>query len=289
MNYQHHVPLGYGFMPSPPRLPPAFRSGTNEVRMNFVGATDMGDTYNRTDQSTSHGSQPLQPFHHQAYGSPNAPALGARPYHQRLSNMNSPVTPPRYSSRDVSQPLNGSSTNEEQHQLPQPPYRRSPYRERHFVNNRTNDTFERRSTIGTNSQNPRAETSHSSRNSNRRSFDRYQFDIPRSSTSSDAEEAAARAPPSSRARHRPREVRPRFFGHSQHADPNLVTSRQLQELKDSLPRRLPSELSETTSKLCDICQMDYSSEHVKAVEGAEVAIELPCGHCFGEFCIFEWV
>jgi hypothetical protein len=108
-------------------------------------------------------------------------------------------------------------------------------------------------------------------------------------TSSDAEEAAARVPPSFRSRRLPREPRLRFSSHVQHQDPNQATSRQLQELKEKLPRRLPSELAEGISHTCDICAKDYSSTHVQACESDEVAIQLSCGHYFGEFCIFEWV
>ena len=94
-------------------------------------------------------------------------------------------------------------------------------------------------------------------------------------------------------RHRARE-RPRFHSshhhhHHQHFDPNNATPRQIQDLKDKLPRRLPSELADEASKICDICQKDYSLVHVQPTEEDEVAIELPCGHVFGEFCIFQWV
>jgi hypothetical protein len=127
----------------------------------------------------------------------------------------------------------------------------------------------------------------SPRTSNRRNFESYSIDLSHSSTSSDAEEAAARAPPSNRIRHQP--VRPRFRGQRPHFDPNIATPQQIQELKDKLPRRLPSELSDETSRACDICQKDYSSTQVQPAEEEEIAIELSCGHVFGEFCIFQWV
>lgn len=76
--------------------------------------------------------------------------------------------------------------------------------------------------------------------------------------------------------------------HHPHFDPNIATPRQIQELKDKLPRHLPSELPKETSTTCDICQKDYSPKHVQPAEEEEVAIELPCGHVFGEFCIFQW-
>lgn len=114
-------------------------------------------------------------------------------------------------------------------------------------------------------------------------------DVSRALTSPDAEEAAARVPQSYRNRRLPREPRMRYSNPAQFHDPNLATSRQVEELKDKLSRRLPCELPEGTSKTCDICAKDYSSTQVQPCEENEVAIELPCGHCFGEFCIFEWV
>ncbi|KAF2622602.1 hypothetical protein BU25DRAFT_206720 [Macroventuria anomochaeta] len=136
-------------------------------------------------------------------------------------------------------------------------------------------------------QGRRSDRSSSPRTSARRSFDRYSGDLPLSSTSSDVEEAAARSPPSNRIRHRPRESRPRFF--SQHHDPNVITDRQIQELKTSLPRFLLGGLPEDTSPTCDICAKDYSAKHVQPSEEDEVAVKLPCGHSFGEFCIGQWV
>ncbi|EUC28351.1 hypothetical protein COCCADRAFT_109373 [Bipolaris zeicola 26-R-13] len=135
----------------------------------------------------------------------------------------------------------------------------------------------------------RSDRSISPRTSNRRSFERYSVDLSPSSTSSDAEEAAARAPPPNRLRTRTRDVRPRFTGYRPHIDPNIATPRQIQELKDGLPRRLPSELPDDASKCCDICQKDYSASHVLPTEDEEIAVVLSCGHTFGEFCIFQWL
>lgn len=121
----------------------------------------------------------------------------------------------------------------------------------------------------------------------RRNYDSFIYDVSRATTSSDAEEAAARVPPQFRARRVHREPRPRF-GHGQQHDPGVATDEQIKALKNKLARRLPNELAEGTSTMCDICAKDYSSTHVQASEDDEIAIELPCGHCFGEFCIFEW-
>lgn len=123
----------------------------------------------------------------------------------------------------------------------------------------------------------------------RRTYDSFIQDMSRSINSSEAEEAAPRLPPSFRTRRLPREHRMRHSIHSQPHDPNLANSRQIQALKDKLPRRLLGQLPEGTSPTCDICAKDYSSTSVQACEEAEIAIELPCGHYFGEFCIFEWV
>jgi hypothetical protein len=115
-------------------------------------------------------------------------------------------------------------------------------------------------------------------------------DAPRAMLSPNGEEANVRGPSSHRHRRLPRDARMRYSGGSaQYNDPNIVTSRQIQELKDKLPRRLPCELPEGTSNTCDICAKDYSNTCVPPCAEDEVAIELSCGHCFGEFCIFEWV
>jgi hypothetical protein len=287
----YYPPLhsSYQYLHTPPRLPPAFRNGTNEVRMNFGGIPNTGDTLSSADQPMLHGSQPVPPLYYQGYGGPtNAAMMAARSYARRQHYpMMDPGLPPRYLDREPLQSAGAASPEQAHHN--NFPYRRAAAHEHHQSGNRTHDSPERRPTIGPNSQGRRSDRSSSPRTSNRRSFDRYQFDLLQSSTSSDAEEAAARAPPFSRARHRPREVRARFVGQHPHIDPNNATLRQIQDLKDRLPRRLPKELCEKTSKACDICQKDYSTVHVKAAEEAEVAIELPCGHCFGEFCIFEWV
>ncbi|KAL5118180.1 Ubiquitin-protein ligase [Pleosporales sp. CAS-2024a] len=122
----------------------------------------------------------------------------------------------------------------------------------------------------------------------RRPYDSFIHEMSRSMGSSEADEAASRIPPSYRARRIPREHRMRQPTHSQHQDGNLATSRQIQELKDKLPRRLGCQLPEGASQTCDICAKEYSSTRVPPSEDDEIAIELPCGHWFGEFCIFEW-
>ncbi|KAL6710714.1 Ubiquitin-protein ligase [Coniothyrium glycines] len=291
MYYQHHASNTYGFLPTQPRLPPAFRGGTNEARMNFEGVANTADPFYRADQSTLHGSQPLQPMNNQAYAVPTNTMMGLRSHEQRRQRfpmMSAPGSPPQYMNRDGPPPSSDATGSQDHSQPMYSPHRRFSYREHQSSIHRAHDVSERRSVASLEHSGGHPGRSSSPRSSNRRSFDRYQFDLSQSSTSSDADEAAARVPPSSRIRVRPREVRPRFYGQHQHVDPNIATPRQIQELKARLPRRLPSELSEETSKACDICQKDYSTVHVKAIEEEEIAIELPCGHVFGEFCIFEW-
>lgn len=135
-------------------------------------------------------------------------------------------------------------------------------------------------------QTRRPDRSSSPRTSTRRNFNRYSADLSQSSTSSDVEEAAARSPPSDRIRHQSRESRLRFF--RQVYDPNVTTDSQLQILRASLPKFLLGELPKDTSATCDICAKDYSATHVQPSEEEEIALKLPCGHTFGEFCIAQW-
>ncbi|KAJ4991099.1 c3h4 type zinc finger protein [Stagonosporopsis vannaccii] len=132
----------------------------------------------------------------------------------------------------------------------------------------------------------RPDRSSSPRTSTRRSYNRYSADLSLSSTSSDVEEAAARSPPSDRLRHQSRESRLRFF--RQAYDPNVTTEIQIQALKANLPKLLLGDLPKDTSPTCDICAKDYSAIHVQPSEEEEVALTLPCGHNFGEFCISQW-
>lgn len=136
-------------------------------------------------------------------------------------------------------------------------------------------------------QTRRSDRSSSPRASARRSFNRYSADLSHSGTSSDVEEAAARSPPFNRARHQRTDSRSRLL--RQAYDPRIITGSQLQQLTASLPRLLRDELPDDTSPTCDICAKDYSAVPVQPSEEEEVAVKLPCGHCFGESCITEWV
>ncbi|CAO2651144.1 Nn.00g094410.m01.CDS01 [Neocucurbitaria sp. VM-36] len=277
----------YPYLPTHPRPPPAFRNGSNYARTDPSGLPEAGDMYSRTEHPLLRGPQPFFPSFPIGYEAPLSPPTGPSTYSRRQHySMMGLNTPPRYFGQDPGRAPNGGTLDPPRHT--QSAGRRAPPQEPYQPSSRPHDTAERRSSLFLATQGRRSDRSVSPRTSNRRSFDRYSFDLSQSSTSSDAEEAAARAPPSNRMRHRPREVRPRFMGHHQQFDPNIATPRQIQELKDKLPRRLPCELSEETSKCCDICQKDYSTTHVKPIEDEEVAVELACGHVFGEFCIFQW-
>ncbi|KAF2792415.1 hypothetical protein K505DRAFT_362942 [Melanomma pulvis-pyrius CBS 109.77] len=136
----------------------------------------------------------------------------------------------------------------------------------------------------------RSDRSVSPRTSHRRSFDRYATDLPHSSGSSDAEEVAARARVHRvrQQRHRAMLPGPEVRRTYVSVDSNSPTPAQMQALKDKLRHFLPSELPEGSSALCDICQKDYSAKHVLPTEEDEVAIQLPCKHVFGEYCIHKW-
>ncbi|KAF1851828.1 uncharacterized protein K460DRAFT_273535 [Cucurbitaria berberidis CBS 394.84] len=283
----YYPPRMYPFLPAHPRPPPAFRNGSNYPRVDLGGPPDAGDLYSRPEHPLLRGPQPFFPSYPTGYEAPLSPPTGQTPFprRQHYSTMG-PGPPPHYFGQEPVRGPNGGPPDLPRHV--QSPNRRAPQQEPYQPNSRPYNTTERRSSLFLTAQGRRSDRSISPRTSNRRSFDRYSFDMPQSSTSSDAEEAAARAPPSNRMRHRPREVRPRFMGHHQHFDPNIATPRQIQDLKDKLPRRLPGNLPEETSKSCDICQKDYSRTQVQLSEEEEVAVELPCGHVFGEFCIFQW-
>ncbi|KAF2829784.1 hypothetical protein CC86DRAFT_379298 [Ophiobolus disseminans] len=86
---------------------------------------------------------------------------------------------------------------------------------------------------------------------------------------------------------------PRIYPRQPSAPPpahnsNPAISRQIEELRSQVKRLLPTNLPEKTCIVCDICAKDYSLVDVYPSEEGEIAIQLPCGHYFGEWCIFEW-
>lgn len=157
---------------------------------------------------------------------------------------------------------------------------------RHSLSRRIEEA-EQRALRNPSAQARRSDRSSSPRTSARRSYNRYSADLSQSSISSDIEEAAARSPPGNRIRHQRTDSRPRFI--RQTYDPRIITSGQLQQLKAGLPKLLKGDLPKETTPACDICAKDYSAISVQPSEEEEVAIKLPCGHCFGEYCIAQWV
>jgi hypothetical protein len=277
---QHYHPHMYPYQfPGPLRPPPNFWNDADLLRAN------MG-FYDTSDRMQGH--QPFMPprtpsYIHQAPGQSDTEPLQ---YARRRLNHAMNIGPVAQDSF-----AEGVRVPQEGYQNPPPGFLRPPHQE-HHQSNQTPDFQRQRPWMPTEVQGRRSDRSNVTRTSNnRRSFARYSVDLSQSSTSSDAEEAAARAPPVNRMRHRPREVpgRPRFSAHRPHFDPNIAIPRQIQELKDGLQRRLPSELLDEASNACDICQKDYSTTRVAPTEEHEIAVVLSCGHAFGEFCIFEWV
>ncbi|KAF1829460.1 hypothetical protein BDW02DRAFT_509878 [Decorospora gaudefroyi] len=280
--HQHYHPHLYPYQfPGPPRPPPAFWNEPDQVHLD-ISFRDTGDGM----QGHHPFLPPRTPIHsHQGAGLTN-PAQS--PYARRRYDHRMTGSPGMHTIH--SEGVRGSENTQE----PPPGIRPQDFRRlrpEHVQPNQQarNNVPGQHQWVLPEAQGRRSDRSISPRTStNRRNFDRYSIDLSHSSTSSDAEEAAARAPPLNRVRFRPREVRPRFSSHRQHFDPNIATPRQIQELKDSLPRRLPSELAEAASKACEICQKDYSTARVAPGEEQENAVVLACGHSFGEFCIFQW-
>jgi hypothetical protein len=297
----HHVPPGYypsyssmyQYQPTPPApLPrrPAFSPnrpvGARPDTNGLHGTDNMSPLSGHTTMGGVAGSHSPYP---QGYETTSAPTNSPTPYvwQQQYAAMH--LQPPaRYvgGHEFVPAPLSSSADGSRQFL---PVIRRSSQQETRQQSNRSSEYTERRTSRLANVQNRRPDGYVSSSTSARRSYDRFSHDLSQSITSSDAEEAASRIPPPFRARRLPREPRLRFLSHAQHHDPNIATSRQVSELKDKLPRCLLGELPEGVSSTCDICDKDYSSTHVAPGEDEEVAIELPCGHRFGEYCIFQWV
>ncbi|KAH7398920.1 hypothetical protein DE146DRAFT_512056 [Phaeosphaeria sp. MPI-PUGE-AT-0046c] len=278
-------------VPRPPVFSPDRPTGGPADMTGFVGSGNLPPLPNYPVMR----SGPMSPMPYpQTYGGNYAPTNPApspmRPHQYRAIDSQPPV---RYSGgQDFEATLRQNQERSRQY-LPvtRRPSQQGPRSHNSgsssHTSNRSYDLAERRA-ARLNAQGRFPEGNVSPPTSGRRNYDSFIHDVSRATTSSDAEEAAARIPPQFRGRRwPPREPRLRF-GHAQLQDPNVATDEQIKDLKHNLPRRLPSELVNGTSSMCDICAKDYSSAHVKASEEQEIAIELPCGHCFGEFCIFEW-
>ncbi|KAJ8113206.1 hypothetical protein OPT61_g4608 [Boeremia exigua] len=280
---QLYPPPTFSFPSHQPRPPPAIRNGHVDAFMN----SPRSDRDMYREASANYGSYYTDSHGHIPHSMPPQPAAPADspssgPFdgnlfvHARGSggiehhSIQTLPLHPRY-----------SGTNH--FQRPEQNQRR--HADRHAATRHV-EHAEPRTPRNLNAQTRRPDRSSSPRTSTRRSFNRYSADLSLSSTSSDVEEAAARSPPSDRIRHQPRESRLRFF--RQVYDPNVTTDSQLQALKASLPKLLPGDLNEETSPACDICAKDYSATHVQPSEEEEVALKLPCGHTFGEFCISQW-
>ena len=285
-DYYFPPPSGrYPYQPAPPRPPGYFRSRPGGVPPDMNELPGVGDLFGPPiDHPMMRGVPGFSPPPYpQGYGTtPAAPFVQQQNYAVTSLHRPAPypngqnfVPAPVRESPERRRPFSGRN-------------RRASQQESHRPNNRSNDHAERRAFRNLDILSRHEEGSLSPPSSMRRSFDRFSLDLPPSSTSSDAEEAAARVPPSSRARNVTM-GHYRSYAHPQLYDPNNAISRQMQEFKNKLPRRLPNELPRQTSNTCDICAKDYSVVHVQPCEEDEVAIELPCGHCFGEFCIFQWV
>jgi hypothetical protein len=300
----HHRPPGHypsypgvypHLLPQPPvpRQPAFSPNRPAGARPELAGLVATGNIHNLPSHPLMPGLTASPPLYPQGYEMSFAPANTVGPSLRHYQYTSLDQQPPLISGGHDFEPP--ARQGPDRHRPYHPLGRRSSQqgsRQHHGNSNSANrpyDHAERRASRLVNTQGRLPDSNASSQTSGRRTYDSFIHDISRAMTSSDAEEAAARVPPSFRARRLPREPRLRFSSHGAHQDPNLATPRQIQELKDKLPRRLPSELPKGTSNTCDICAKDYASTHVQPCESDEIAIELPCGHCFGEFCIFEWV
>jgi hypothetical protein len=65
-------------------------------------------------------------------------------------------------------------------------------------------------------------------------------------------------------------------------------SNYAQTIAGDLKLILRNELPDESSMTCDICNKNYSSLDVNPSSDKEVAIQLPCGHIFGQYCTNEW-
>jgi hypothetical protein len=286
----HYPQSMFGYPLHPPRLPPAIRTGHVDELLDL----SCHDLYR--GESTSHGTP-----HTRSQGLPPS-ATGRcpawRPSQPAAMTANTPIL--SYERDQSMREPGGSNDGIQQsqqtypsqprppasNQLPQLQQTPQPQPTRTGVIRHDGHT-EVRNSRHHSVQMRRPNRSSSPRAASRRNFDHYSGDMTASSTSSDAEEAAARSPPANRIRYARREGRPHY--HSPVLDPLVILNRQIKGLKDSLEKYTIGELPEVTSQTCDICAKDYSATTVQPSEDEELAVMLPCGHVFGEFCIDQWV
>jgi hypothetical protein len=250
----------------------------------------------RTDMPGSHGmgNSPYLPARPTLQSAPFPPTpfattFESSPYRQQ-NRASLPLQPlPRYSGGyDQNSTPYYSPSADHYRQLP-PAHERSFQQSSRQFGIRSHDRAERRASRSSNVQRHGPDGNASPSTSMRRNYDRFSHDLSLAYTSSNAEEAASRIPPSSRARHLPRDPELRLLSPAHRHNPNIVTSRHISEFKAKLPRVLLGDLPEGASSSCDICDKEYCSTHVVPSEDAEIAVELVCGHRFGEWCISQWV
>lgn len=268
-------------MPQCPPLSPPL-----QTPQNFTPAQNHSNTlYNAQAQyppfstTSVHDTVPMQ---HLLHGPPSLPHTGySRGPTFLPTNQYAQV--PRYGGQNPSQLSDagayGRARTASLHQ------RRQSQQDTH---NRNFSSSDHRGPLGANITGRRSDRSISPRTSAaRRGYERFYHGSSQVTTSFDAGVGGARLPPVSRIRQR--QQRPRgYFGHFV-SGPNEVSCRQIEDMKAGLPRHLPVNLPEGKDPICDICQKDYSNEYVQSSNEQEIAVELPCGHCFGEFCLGHWV
>src|SRR5690242_3339922 len=285
---QPYPPSPFSISSHQPRPPPAIRSGHVDALMN--PGRSGHDMYREPPGNYSSrylGAQGYPTYSAPPQPQPAAPAAPA----DTSSILFHEIRPAQATdTQSVDQQSSQALPSHPGHSEPSQSHRPDQHQRRHpdrTPSHRRSEHTEPRTPRNVAAQARRPDRSSSPRMATRRNFNRYSADLSLSSTSSDMEEAAARSRPSDRVRHQSRESRLRFF--RQIYDPNVIADNQIQALKVELPKLLLGDLPKDASPTCDICAKEYSPVHVQPSEEEEVALTLPCGHNFGEFCISQWV
>ncbi|KAF2036341.1 hypothetical protein EK21DRAFT_84036 [Setomelanomma holmii] len=270
------------------RMAPSFYSGFHAERSGTNGPGGMDGMQFSTPQPMMHSYSNQLPHYLPGYDGSSPPRLPANSFENGQHYAAMSAHPPTrgfgepYASPAVT-PNRGSPSRPRQSYQHS---RRQSQQESQRYGNRAFDHPGRRMAGSFQTQDYRREGDQAPM-SNRRDYDNYAQDHFQMRSSSDVEEAAARTPPSSRVRRISNHARPHSYVRAI-IDPNVRTHQQLEDLKAKLSRQIAGDIPSDASAACDICAKDYSSTHVKPCEEEEVAIELACGHRFGEFCIFQW-